>query len=245
MAVKKQNSSPANATQRYLRFAEIRDNHLVLSDGSLRAVLQVSSVNFDLKSEEEQNALVYGYQEFLNSLEFPVQIVVRSRKLDIDGYLERLTEVAKGHPEGLLKDQTYEYIDYVRKLVELADIMQKEFYVVVPYDTQRLQKINPLEKLLGLLMPSDTLAAYKHRLAEFDTLKKGMRQRVATTTSGLQRCGLTVAQLDTARLIKLFYEVYNPVTSQREKVGDLQELDIPLQPEGKQEVVKSVADDEA
>lgn len=244
MSVKRSQSSPANATQRYLQFAEIRDDHLVLQDGSIRAVLCVSSVNFDLKSEQEQDSLIFAYQEFLNSLEFPIQIVVRSKKLDIDGYLDRLSKVAEGHEEGLLKDQTYEYIEYVRKLVELADIMQKEFYVVVPYETTHIKKINPLEKLFNLLTPGDTLAAYKHRLSEFETLRKGMKQRITTVMSGLQRCGLDVEQLNTAKLIKLLYEVYNPLTSQREKVLDLAEIDIPFQAGGRQETKNSARNEE-
>src|SRR3989338_2167317 len=230
MAVKKpQAAKAADATQRYLRFAEIRDNYIVLPDGSLRAVLKVSSVNFDLKSEEEQNGLIFSYQQFLNSLEFPIQIVVKSKKLDIDTYLERLTKVAEDHEEGLLKDQTYEYIEYVRKLVELADIMQKDFYVVVPYDTTHLQKMNPLEKLFNILAPGDTMAAYKRRLDEFESLRHGIKQRINTTASSLQRCGLSVDQLNTAELIKLLYETYNPVPSQREKVINLEDINIPFQ----------------
>ena len=128
---------PGQSTQRFLQIAEVRDNVLVLKNGGVRTILKTSSINFNLKSEAEQNSIIYAYQNFLNSLEFPIQIVVRSKKLEIDEYLEKIRGYGDKQPNPLLKKQTLEYVEYIKKLVEYADIMEKEFYVVVPYDPPR------------------------------------------------------------------------------------------------------------
>src|SRR3989338_9424967 len=119
-----------NSTQTHLRIAEIRDNVLILKNGGMRAVLRSSSINFNLKSEEEQNAIIYSYQGFLNSLEFPIQILVRSKKLDIDDYIEQVKKLGDKQENKLLQEQTYEYAQYIKRLVEYAEIMEKEFYVI-------------------------------------------------------------------------------------------------------------------
>ncbi|MEA3304551.1 MAG: hypothetical protein U9Q15_02225, partial [Patescibacteria group bacterium] len=119
------------STQMYLKIAEIRDNVVVMKDGSMRAVLKTSSVNFDLKSKEEQESIIYGYQQFLNSLEFPVQFLIKSRKLNIEEYLDMLRGKAQEQKNELIRKQTYEYIEYIARLVDIADIMRKDFYVIV------------------------------------------------------------------------------------------------------------------
>src|SRR3989338_9362644 len=146
--VRQKKGSAASSTQLYLNIAEIKDNVVVLKNGGLRAVLQTSSVNFNLKSEDEQNAIIYSYQSFLNSLEFPVQISIRSRKLDIDKYLETVRAIGEKHQNPLLQEQTREYCEYVKKLIEYADIMEKNFYVVVPYDPYRAQNLNVFSKFM-------------------------------------------------------------------------------------------------
>ena len=123
-----------DSTQRYLPFTEIRDNIIYMKDGSARTVLRVDPVNFSLKSEEEQDAIIYGYQRFLNSLRFPVQIMVQSQKVDIDSYIDRLDTLANGQKNVLLKDQTRGYIDFLRNLINRAQIMRKDFYIVIPHD---------------------------------------------------------------------------------------------------------------
>jgi hypothetical protein len=135
MAVKSGKKPIADAsTQRHLPFSQIRENIIIMKDSSVRLVMRCSTVNFLLKSTEEQDAIIISFQRFLNSLDFPVQIIVRSAKLDIDGYLNKLREMALGQKNSLLQNQTYEYIEYLKKLVEIAQIMKKEFYVVVPFD---------------------------------------------------------------------------------------------------------------
>src|SRR3989344_9525632 len=123
---------PTASTQAYLDVAEIKEGTIVMRDGSLRAVLVVSSINFSLKNVDEQNALISSYQNFLNGLEFPIQILMHSRRLDIHGYLDKLRSVMQQQTNELLRLQTQEYIEYVGKLIEFASIMNKTFYVIIP-----------------------------------------------------------------------------------------------------------------
>lgn len=208
----------ATSTQLYLPVAEIHDNTVVLKNGGLRAVLEVGSVNVNLKSEEEQTALAYSYQNFLNSLEFPVQIVVQSRKLDISNYLESLKKIGDAHTNELLQNQTYEYAEYIRKLVEFADIMEKKFYLIVPYDPPRAKQTTLFEKFWAAIHPADSVSAFKRRQQEFAELNHTLQQRIDAVTGSLENCSLHTRHLKTTELIKLFYGAYNPLTSQNEKV---------------------------
>ncbi|MDD3861491.1 MAG: hypothetical protein PHP74_01225 [Candidatus Gracilibacteria bacterium] len=224
---KKNRDNALASTQTHLRFGEIRDNTLVLKNGGMRAVLKTSSINFNLKSEPEQNSIIYGYQGFLNSLEFPVQIVVRSKKLDIDNYLKQVKELGDKQKNPLLQEQTYEYAEYIKKLVDYADIMDKEFYVVVPYDPATVP--GPTTVVQGFfqrLAPKDSFADIKKRLDSFNRLKKTLIQRVSIVKSGLENCGLKVQQLTTPELIELFYNIYNPKTSRSAKLHRLETLAI-------------------
>lgn len=224
--VKQKKTSPSMSTQLYLDIAEIKDNVVILKNGGLRGILQTTSINFNLKSEEEQNSIIYGYQNFLNSLEFPVQIVVQSRKLDVDKYIETVREIGDQHTNVLLKEQTNEYCDYILKLVEYADIMEKKFYVVVPYDPYRNRKQSTLSKFMSSISSSDSVDAIKRRHKEFEELNKGLNERISAVVAGLEGCNLRVAQLGTPQLIELFYQIYNPVTSRNEKIEDLSKMDV-------------------
>ncbi|NCC71416.1 hypothetical protein EOM09_07600 [bacterium] len=125
---------PDSSTQRYLPFSQIRDNIIIMKDDSARLIMRCSTVNFLLKNTEEQDSIIISFQRFLNSLDFPIQILVRSKKLDIDSYLNNLNDKALKQKNALLQNQTYEYIEYLRKLIEVAQIMKKEFYIIVPFD---------------------------------------------------------------------------------------------------------------
>lgn len=219
----KTKKSPSLGTQIYLPFAEIHDDTVILKNGGLRAILKTTSINYNLKSEMEQNALIVGYQSFLNSLEFPIQINIRSRKLDVDNYLDKLRELAKKQTNPLLQKQTYDYTDFIGKLVEYADIMEKEFYVVVPFDPPRAQSVNFIEKILQMFKGKDTYSEVKRRREEFEELRKGLTQRVTGIQSGLEGLGLKTEQLNTQQLIELFYNTYNPVVSRGEKLRDIKE----------------------
>lgn len=215
----------ANSTQAHLRIGEIREGVVVLKNGGIRGVLKTSSINFNLKSEQEQNAIIYSYQSFLNSLEFPIQILIRSKKLDIDDYIEGVKKLGEKQENKLLQQQTVEYAEYVKRLVEYADIMAKEFYVIVPFDPGRAQNPESTKRFYSFfqhLSPKDSYSDIKQRRSEFNNLKKGLLQRINVIQSGLENCGLKVEQLDTPGLIELFYESYNPLTSRNQKLKDLE-----------------------
>jgi hypothetical protein len=132
--VRSKKKSLVSSTQRYLPIAEIKEDTLVLKNGGLRAVLRVNSLNFNLKSEVEQQGIISGYQSFVNTLIFPIQILIRSTRLNIDPYIKGLQEKSLTQENPLLKDQTLDYADFMEKLVDIADIMQKSFYIIVPLD---------------------------------------------------------------------------------------------------------------
>ncbi len=212
------------STQMYLKVAEIHDDTVILKNGGLRAVLKTSSINLNLKSEEEQNAVIYSYQNFLNTLEFPIQIVARSKKLDLDTYLEKLKKMGVKQTNPLLQKQTFEYVEYVSRLLEYADIMQKEFYVIVPQDPIGAEKKSFWRSFLENIIPQDTVAKVKTRQRQFEELKKSLTGRVNIIRSGLEGCGLKVDPLSTQELIELFYESYNPLTSRTQKFSSGDEL---------------------
>lgn len=224
--VRQKKGSAAASTQLYLDIAEIKDNVVVLKNGGLRAILQTSSVNFNLKSEDEQNSIIYAYQGFLNSLNFPIQILIQSRKLDIDKYIENVKETAEKHESKLLKEQTLKYADYVQKLIEYADIMEKNFYVIVPYDPYRSQKVGIFSKFMQSISAQDSVDAIKRRHKEFDELNKHLTERVGSVKAGLEGCNLRVAQLTTPQLVEMFYRIYNPETSRNEKIEDISKVDV-------------------
>ena len=220
---KTKEAQSGSSTQTHLRIGEIRDNVLVLKNGGVRAVLKTSSINFNLKSEQEQNAIIYSYQGLLNSLEFPIQILVRSKKLDVDNYIDQVNSLAEKQENKLLQDQTFEYSQYIKRLVEYADIMEKEFYVIVPYDPGRTQGAGKFQSFFQRLSPKDSYSDIKRRRSEFNDLKKSLLQRVNVVQSGLEGCGLSVTMLDTIGLINLFYESYNPKTSRDQKLKNIEE----------------------
>lgn len=224
--VRQKKGSPAVSTQLYLNIAEIKDNVVILKNGGLRAILQTSSVNFNLKSEDEQNGIIFAYQSFLNSIDFPIQISIQSRKLDIDKYIDNVKETAAKHESQLLKEQTLEYGDYIQKLVEYADIMEKNFYVVVPFDPYRSQDLNVVSKFMQQISAQDSVEAIKRRHHEFDELNKHLTERVNAVKAGLEGCNLRAVQLTTPQLVELFYKIYNPETSHNEKIEDVTKVDL-------------------
>ena len=214
------------STQRYLQFSEVHDDTLVLKNGGLRAVLEIQSVNFNLKSEAEQSALIGSYQGFLNALNFPVQIQVRSRKLDIDVYIADLKKRQNKIENDLLREQMAGYIDFVQKLVEYSDIMEKKFFVVVPLDPSRSQNKSMWASFLNYIQPEDTVANIMTRKREFKELKKELDARVNTVKTALENCGLGVTPLTTEQIIQLFYQAYNPDLARTQKFSDAEKMSI-------------------
>jgi type IV secretory pathway VirB4 component len=190
---------PELTTQQFLEIEDIREGALILKDKSLRGVLAVSSLNFALKSEEEQNAIIYQFQSFLNALDFSVQIYIQSRKLNITGYLERLKELEREQKNELLKIQTREYIKFIENLLAESQIMTKNFYVVVPFVPVLVPGMRgKKEKSLSLSEE------------EFERAKTQLWQRMEFVAQGLRRCGLFCVPLNTTELIELFWSIYHP-----------------------------------
>ncbi len=211
----------ANSTQQYLDIAEIKDNVVVMKDGTLRTVLLVSSINFALKSEDEQNAVISSYVRFLNNLSFTLQIVIQSRELDIDNYIQYLKTKEKEQINKLLKIQTADYIEYVKELTSLGKIMNKRFYVIVPYDPTTDKQKGFFSLLSEALRPA-TIIKLKEKT--FIRHQKMLNQRTNGVISGLESMGVSVIPLDTQSLIELYYKTYNPETSKNQELVDLNKM---------------------
>ncbi len=209
------------STQQYLKISEIRDDVVILKDGTLRAVIMASSINFALKSEEEQDAIISAYVSFLNNLEFPLQIVIQSRELDIEGYLKMLKRKEKEQTNELLKMQISEYLEYISELIQIGQIMTKRFYVVVPYNPLSDKAKNFWSRLISLFTPKETI---RLRREVFKRRKAALMNRVKNIMSGLNSIGVATTMLDTQALIELYYNAYNPATSKKEKMTKVDKL---------------------
>lgn len=209
------------STLHYLDIAGIRQDTVVMKDGSLRAVILVSSINFALKNEDEQSAIVGAYVSFLNNITFPLQIVIQSRELNIENYLTHLGQKEKEQTNELLKMQINEYISYIKELISLSKIMNKRFYVVVPYNPLSDKKKGFLPRLTETFSPSTLI---KMKEDNFSHLRLELNRRIETVVSGLDSIGLNTIELDTQSLIELFYNTYNPVTAVNQKLPPVEQL---------------------
>ncbi|MEK7620303.1 MAG: hypothetical protein AAB413_03640 [Patescibacteria group bacterium] len=212
---------PGPSTERYLDIAEIRDDMVLLNDGTVRAVLLVSSINFALKSADEQEAIIQAYMTFLNSLEYPIQIVIQSRRMNIDAYMNRLIERERTVENDLLRAQIGDYRAFVMELVELGQIMQKMFYLVVPYDPLTNKKKNFWTRFTEALSPAAAARLNKKQLA--DRVEQ-LSRRTELAQGQLNSMGLSSARLDTQGLIELYYNVYNPNVFDAEKLADINQV---------------------
>ena len=194
MSVKQAKKTTADAsTQRHLPFSQIRENIVIMKDSSARMIFRCTTINFLLKSTEEQDAIIMSFQRFLNALDFPVQIMVRSTKLDIDGYLNKLKEMAVWQKNSLLQNQTYEYIEYLKKLVEVAQIMKKEFYIVVPFDEQEDKSVKD-SSVIGIfknfwasIHNSNDILKIRSQIRNFSKVKKWLTWRGSTIKTSLEQ----------------------------------------------------------
>lgn len=219
-------SKPKASTQSYLDIAEIKNDTVIMKDGTLRAVILVSSINFALKSEEEQNAIISSYMTFMNSFEFPVQIVIQSRKLNIEAYLHDLQRKEKSLVNDQLRLLMADYRQFITELVDLGDIMSKSFYVVVPYSILSDTKKSFFTRLYEVFQPSSIINLKEEH---FQKYRRTLMQRVEHIMMGLNSMSLQSAVLDTQSLIELYYNVYNPVVSANEKLKDVNKLRIERQ----------------
>lgn len=201
----------SKAAQEFVPIKEIRDGIVVLKNGGLRAIAMTSSLNFALKSEENQKAIILQFQNFLNSLDFAVQIFVESRRLDIRPYLALLEDRYKAQEAELMKIQTREYIDFVKAFTENTSIMSKTFFIVVPYTPS---VIGGKRGLLPVSMPSFKSKSQDEKAEDkekgFEENRAQLEQRLSVIEQGLVRCGIRVAQLGTEEIIELYYKIFNP-----------------------------------
>lgn len=217
-----------NSTQNVLQIAEIRDGIVIMNDGSFRSVVMAKSINFDLMSPQEQEAVEYSYQGFLNSLYFPVQIFIRSQRVDLQPYIEKLDKIRSEHDNMLLAYLMEDYINYIGQLSQHTNIMDKKFYLVVPYFPQTdVQKALSQSKNfftgLGQMFSSKEQHVVINE-ADLETAKTELRNRVQSLLSGLMQCGIQALPLDTQELIELYYDTYNPDTATRQQLKDFNSL---------------------
>jgi len=218
---------PGPSTIRYLDIAEIRDDMVILKDGTVRGVLLVSSINFALKSGEEQEAIIQAYITFLNSLEYPIQIVIQSRRMNIEGYMDSLKEQQAKTQNELLRAQIADYRNFVGELVELGQIMQKQFYVVVPYDPLSNKAKSFWQRSKEAMSPSSAAKLNNKQLTDrIDQLGR----RVGLIQGQLGSMSLASARLDTQGLIELYYNVYNPDLFETERMSDVGSLQLEQTP---------------
>ncbi|NCF75089.1 MAG: hypothetical protein GWO87_01200 [Xanthomonadaceae bacterium] len=208
-------------TQEYLNISEIKDDCVILKDGTLVSVIMVSSINFSLKSADEQEAIIQAYINFLNSLRFPSQIVIQSRKLNIDPYLRKLKVLNKTQTNDLLKMQIAEYYSYISDLVKIGQIMTKKFYIAIPYSAFQDEKKSFLRKILEIFSSASVVKLKKE---VFLRRHKELMRRVDIVIGGLSSMSLNSVVLDTQSLIELYYNIYNPFVSKQQPLPDLQKL---------------------
>lgn len=211
--------STASSTQQHLPIAGIQDGVVVMNDGSVRAVLKIEPINFDLKSQTEQNSIIYSYQGFLNSLDFPIQIVVQSKKLDLERYLATLDDSRKNMTNDLLRIQTEDYVEFVRRLITIANIMSKRFYVIVSYSA--VTKETSSASFLGMFRHANGPILEQN---QFERFRGEAFNRANLIGAGLSRIGLRVALLSTQQLIELFYNIYNPDIATEQRLTDITNL---------------------
>lgn len=202
-----QSHAAAKSTQSFVPIREVRDGIVVLKDGGLRAVLLASSINFALKSDDEQTAFIVQFQNFLNSLDFSCQIFVQSRMLDIRPYLATLEVQLKNQLDDLMRVQIREYIEFIRSFTEAANIMTKNFFVVVPYSPAVLQTSGGVSKLLSF---GGGGSSAETESRTFEEQASQIEQRISIVQQGLTRCGVRTVQLGTEEAVELLYKMFNP-----------------------------------
>lgn len=204
-------ATSAETTQNFVPIQEIRDGIVILKNGGMRQLVFCTSLNFALKSSDEQNAILLQFQNFLNSLDFSVQIFVQSKKLDIRPYIALLEDRYKEQTSELMKHQVQEYIEFIKNFVENTNIMSKSFFVVVPYDPPIVSGNGKAG--LGAILPGkkkDPSEKGGNAEEKFQEWRTQLEQRSAVVEQGLVRCGIRTAELGTEEVVELFYKIFNP-----------------------------------
>ncbi len=194
----------AKATQDFVPIKEVRDGIVILKDGSMRSIVLVSSINFALKSTAEQEAIIMQFQNFLNGLDFSIQICAQSREIDIRPYIQLLESRYKTEVVDLMRIQIREYIQFIKSFVEQSSIMTKTFFVVIPYNPAAINSQS------GILNTFSGGKAGPKGNDHFDEYRTQLEQRVSAISQGLTRCGLRSIQLGTEEIVELYYKTFNP-----------------------------------
>ncbi len=204
------------STQQLVSIREIRDTVLLLKDGSMRAIIEVSAINFELRSEDEQIAIIQNYQKFINSIDFPLQICILSRRLYIDNYLKLAAEASGDLDNELLRIQSAEYIKFIKELSSLTNIMSKKFYIVVPFYIYEAPTKTGITQSIKSMFGSSTGTTDLSE-EKFGLYKNQLMQRSELVFGGLTGLGLKTRLLERDEMVQMFYNLYNPVTKTSEE----------------------------
>lgn len=215
-----------NTSQNSLLISELREGMVIMNDGSFRSVIKCQSINFDLMSAREREGVEYSYQNFLNSLYFPVQILIRSQRVDIGPYIDRLVKIRRDQDNMLLGMLMDDYIGFIDALSQEANIMEKDFYIVVPYypSGDAAAALTNSKGFFGALFGGSKDRHVKIDKAAYTKAKEEIQNRTNAVLSGLFQMGVKSQQLNTKQLAELYYNVYNPDTAVREPLGDYNNL---------------------
>ena len=222
IAQQPQKPANPNTTQNSLLISEIREGMAIMGDGSFRAIIASKSINFDLMSSREREGVEFSYQNFLNALYFPVQIFIRSQRVDIGPYIDRLVNIRRSQDNMLLNVLMDDYINFIDVLSQEANIMDKSFFVVIPYyPAGDLSNVVEQSKgLFGKLFAKQKSTATRIDKATYDKAKDEIKNRVDSVMSGLFQIGVQSVQLNTKEIGELLYNMYNPDTAVREPLGE-------------------------
>jgi type IV secretory pathway VirB4 component len=216
-------ASSNSTSQQFVDVAEVKDDVIVLKNGTLRGVLNVSAINYDLKSTQEQEAIIDQYKNFLNSLDFPIQVLINSRKINIEKYLDFIERKEKDQPSELLRFQISEYKNFIKHLVSVSNIMDKNFYIIIPFSSIENQEKGFLGSLSSLFNPRKSIVE-KREL--FETCRNQLFQRMDHIIASLSGIGLKMAPLQTKELIELLYNSYNSNVFNLTELEDTRNLDL-------------------
>src|SRR3989344_3729661 len=225
---KKSNSRPAqkpqnHATQQYVAISEIRDDVVVLNDGSIRQVVKVKPVSIELRSQKEQDSVIYQYRSFLNALKFPIQISIQGRRVDLSRYIAKLQDLGTDETNELIKVQIADYIDFIERLSNEVNIMDRSYYVIVPHSKSpgaSTTRQTWMDKLLGGKKNKETV----YTVQEFEALKVRLEEKTQIVTGRLESLGIQAKKLESAELIELYYNTYNPEESSTQHIEDIAQL---------------------
>jgi hypothetical protein len=228
-------ASNPNSTQNTLQIAEVRDGIVIMNNGSFRAVVMCKAINFDLMSPQEREAVEFAYQGFLNSLNFPIQIFMRSEKVDLKPYLKKLQKIRSEQDNMLLGLLIEDYVAFLDAIAQQTNIMDKQFYVVISYPDPNQDVRSTVKQSSGFFSGMADLFSSKDKTPHvvinekvLEDTKTELRNRVHSVVSGLQECGVQSLPLDTQELIELYYNVYNPDTATHQHLGKFEDISAPV-----------------